>query len=149
MIKLDEFQQFLAGRGLSPEKVEKYIGSVEEAITYFNSRGIDLEKAQVADFREYVSNLIKIGKNSYDDLMPLGRYVYMLDMKDAWIYYASILGGNTVYPSIKERLSELTSVEVCNSVFDNIDIPELGSDQENYPRATKQLMEHLSRELAS
>ncbi|MBD3171433.1 hypothetical protein GF326_03070 [Candidatus Bathyarchaeota archaeon] len=147
MFNEEKYRSFLANNDMSPEKIELYVAKVSEAVQYFDSQGKDITEGSVEDFREYVSHQMQLGENDYDDLMPLGRYVYMMNMKEPWIYYASILGGSSIYPSIKERLSELEGEEVCDTVFNSVDIPSLGSDPNEYPVATKQLMEQLRKQL--
>ena len=147
MYKEEEYRTFLNGRGMSPEKIDQYVESVKEAWSYFKEKGKKLTDCKVEDFRGYVAYLIEQEKNSYDELMPLGRYVYMLDMKEPWIYYAAILGGESILPSIKERLTELAGAETCETVFNHVDEPPLGSDPDKYPTATKQLMDQLEKEL--
>lgn len=142
-----EYREFLEGRGMSAEKIDRYVESVERALKYFRDNGLELLDGSVEDFRGYVAHTVERGRNSYDVLMAVGRYAYMLDMKEVWIYYASILGGHTVYTSIRERLSEVAGDEVCEEVFSGVEIPPLGSEPDAYPAATKQLMNQLGREL--
>lgn len=68
-------------------------------------------------------------------------------MKDQWIYFAAILGGREVFPSIEERLEELTDKETAERIFSKVEVPKLGEGPDNYPKATKQLMEQLEKEL--
>jgi hypothetical protein len=147
MFKEKEYRKFLEQRGMEPERINKYVESVNRAIQYFRENGIELVDGSVKDFQEYVSYLMKEGLNSYDELMAVGRYVYLLDLKEPWIYYAAILGGTSVYPSIQDRLSKITGSEVCDAIFSQVDIPPLGSDPVKYPKATFQLMEQLKKEL--
>jgi len=147
MYKIEEYRAFLEDRGMSPDEIQQYVEAVEKAEEYFEDKGKKITEGKVEDFREYVAYLIEQEENSYDDLMPLGRYVYMLDMKEPWIYYAAILGGESILPSIRERLSELAGEDVCETVFSMVDEPPLGSDPEEYPPATKQLMDQLEKEL--
>lgn len=147
MYKEAEYRAFLQKREMSPEKIDQYVDAVKQAWNYFEAKGKKLTDCKVDDFREYVAYLIEKNQNSYDDLMPLGRYVYMLDMKEPWIYYAAILGGESILPSIRERLTELAGEAVCETVFSKVDEPPLGSDPDKYPPATKQLMDQLEKKL--
>jgi hypothetical protein len=149
MYREEEYREFLEKRGLSPEKINEYVEAVERAFEYFKTHNKDLVNGSVEDFHDYVRYLIRQNSNSYDELMAVGRYVYMLDLKETWIYYASILGGSTVYPSISERLSILAGEEYCEKVFDSISIPPLGSDPDKYPETTLELMKRLEEELPS
>ncbi|MCJ7731354.1 DUF6144 family protein [Candidatus Bathyarchaeota archaeon] len=148
MYKEAEYRGYLVGRGMSLEKIGKSVAYVEKAEEYFKKKGLKLTDGSVEDFRGYVSYLMKRGENSYDELAAVGRYVNLLDMKKVWIYYAGILGGNTVYPSIKERLTEIAGTEKCDAVFSGVDEPPLGSEPDAYPAATMQLMDMLGKELS-
>lgn len=143
----EEYRKFLNKRGMDSLKIDVYIDSVKKVIRYFEKKGTNICNDTVANHQEYVANLIKKEENSYDNLMAVGRYAYLLDLKKVWIYYASILGGNTVLPSIRERLTEIEGTEVCNKVFNGVDEPPLGSNPEAYPTAVKQLMDQLTLQL--
>ena len=147
MYKEKEYREFLEHRGMETEKINKYVESVNRAIQYFRGNDLELADGSVKDFQEYVAYLMKEGMNSYDELMAVGRYVYLLDLKEPWIYYAAILGGISVYPSIRDRLSKITGSEVCDIVFSQVDVPPLGSDPDKYSEATFQLMKELNKKL--
>ncbi len=147
MFKEKEYREFLEQRGMEPEKINKYVESVNRAIQYFRERGLKLVDGSVKDFQDYVAYLMEEGMNSYDELMAVGRYVYMLDLKEPWIYYAAILGGTSVYPSIRDRISKISGSEDCDTIFSQVDIPPLGSEPDKYPETTFQLMEQLKKKL--
>ena len=147
MYKENEYREFLEHHGMETEKINKYVESVYRAIQYFKDNNLKLVDGSVKDFQEYVAYLMKEGINSYDELMAVGRYVYLLDLKEPWIYYAAILGGTSVYPSIRDRLSKIAGSDVCDIIFSQVDVPPLGSDPDKYPKATLQLMKQLNKEL--
>ncbi len=132
---------------MSAEKIDRAVASVKRAIGYFDERGDALNECSVDDFRGYVANLMAKGENSYDDLVPVARYVNLLGMKEVYVYYASILGGAPIFPSIMQRLEDIAGKETRDRVFNNVIQPPLGSDPGAYPPATRQLMEQLEREL--
>jgi len=86
--------------------VKAAVDAVKEAVEYFEAGGKKLDEASVEDFEGYVQRLMDEGKNTEDTLAGLGRYVYFLDMKEVWIYFAAILGGRNILPFISERLEE-------------------------------------------
>jgi hypothetical protein len=147
MYKEKEYREVLEHRGMETAKINKYVESVNRAIQYFRDNDLELVDGSVKDFQEYVAYLMKEGMNSYDELMAVGRYVYLLDLKEPWIYYAAILGGTSVYPSIRDSLSKIAGSEVCDIIFSQVDVPPLGSDPDEYPEATFQLMKQLHKEL--
>jgi len=139
------FRAYLGERDYTKENIDAFVDGVKKAQTYF--KGKDLEQVEVDGFKQYVNHLLETGTNSEDNLVGLARYVYYRDMKDQWIYFAAILGGREVYPSIEERLEELTDKETAEKIFSKIDVPKLGEGPGKYPNATKQLMEQLEKEL--
>ncbi|MBD3206126.1 hypothetical protein GF319_07255 [Candidatus Bathyarchaeota archaeon] len=147
MYKEKEYREFLERRGFSSEKINMYVGAVERASEYFKKKNKELVNGTVEDFQGYVGYLIQNGSNTYDELMAVGRYLYLLDLKEPWIYYASILGGSTVYPSIEERLSQIAGKELCDKIFEAVHIPPLGSNPDKYPETTFDLMRELEEEL--
>ncbi|MCK4583313.1 hypothetical protein KAU18_08360, partial [Candidatus Bathyarchaeota archaeon] len=148
MQKEKEFTEYLVERGSSPEQVKAAVNAVKEAIKYFEAEGKKLEKASVEDFKGYVQKLMDEGKNTEDTLLGLGRYVYFLDMKEVWIYFAAILGGRNILPSISERLEEIAGEDAREKVFSEVRAPPLGSMPAAYCDATKSLMDALEKELS-
>ena len=149
MNKEREFIEHLSESGCSSEQIDHNIIAVNNMITNFNEEGTSFEKASVQDFENYVSKLIDEGGNDEETLVGLGRYVNFMNMKDVWIYFASILGGRKILPSISERLSLISGEAVRNKIFQRVDIPPLGSPPKMYPEATKSLMNELTKELHS
>lgn len=149
MKKEKEFREHLSKSGYCNEQIDYNIMAVNKAITYFFKKGISFEKASVLDFKNYVSKLIEEGNNDEETLVGLGRYVNFMNMKESWIYFASILGGRKILPSISERLSLISGEAVRNKVFQSVGIPPLGSPPKMYPKATKSLLNELMNELHS
>ncbi|MBT4321335.1 hypothetical protein HOD50_12010 [Candidatus Bathyarchaeota archaeon] len=144
-MNVDEFRVYLKVRGYDRDTVDSYVNGVEKAQGYFGDRPVG--EVDVDGFKEYVAHLLEKGENTEGNLVGLARYVYSSDMKDQWIYFAAILGGREVFPSIEERLENLTDRETAEKIFSNIDVPELGEGPGLYPIATNQLMVQLRSEL--
>ncbi|MCW4048909.1 MAG: hypothetical protein NWE89_04150 [Candidatus Bathyarchaeota archaeon] len=148
MIKEEEFRQYLTERGNDSGQVDAAVNSVKESMSYFAGRGLSYESADVDDFKEYIRHLMKEGKNTEETIMGVARYVYFMDMKEEWIYFASIIGGRNILPSIKERLASVVSDEASEKVFSLVEAPPLGCGPEAYPEVTKKLMDQLRKELS-
>jgi len=143
LLKQEEFTEYLKGRGIGPQERDAALEAVMEAYDHFDALGVKLVEASVADFESYVSRLIEEGRNSDEALIGLARYVYFMDMKEPWIYFAAILGGRRILPSISERLAEIAGPEARDRIFSGVEMPPLGSPPSAYCKATSQLMEHL------
>ncbi len=148
MQKEKEFTEYMVERGSSPEQVKVAVNAVKEAVEYFEAGGKKLTEASVEDFKGYVQRLMDEGRNTEETLVALARYIYFLDMKEAWIYFAAILGGRSILPSIAERLEEIAGRDAKEKVFSEVETPPLGSMPAAYCRATKSLMDALEKELS-
>ena len=148
VFKKKEFNAYLDKRDLDSETKKEYIRSVKDAISYFATEGLEFEIARVSDFDEYIKHLMEIGENTENNIVGIARYVYMLDMKAVWIYFASIIGGREIIPSIKKRLIEITDKETAEKIFDKVKAPPLGSKPDKYCIATSNLMHELTENLS-
>lgn len=144
-----EYDSFLADKKIKPATRKVYIDAVKAAVLYFEAKGESFEDASVSDFEAYIGLLMELGENTEENILGLARYVYMLDMKDVWIYFASIIGGRNILPSIAERLKEIAGEETANDIFDHVHAPSLGSKPENYCEATSTLMKEFKEKLSS
>ncbi|HUV33695.1 MAG TPA: hypothetical protein VMW22_02110 [Candidatus Desulfaltia sp.] len=140
----DEFAEYLRGRKLGEDDVRAAVEFVRE---FERHLGRPYEEAGVEDVKDYVSKLISMGENSGARLLALARYSHYADMRDVWIYWAAVLGGRTIFPSIRERLQALAGEGALDRVFGGLDTPPLGSPPEEYPEATAELMRRLEAEL--
>jgi hypothetical protein len=146
VVIMDEkgFREFLKKRKYPEETIDSYVKGVKKAGDYFGSEIVDID---VNRFKEYVKYLLDTGENSEENLVGLARYVYYKGMKTQWIYFSTILGGREVFPSIEERLEELTDKKTAEKIFSKVEVPRLGEGPDKYPKATKQLMEQFESEL--
>ena len=144
-MNMDEFRAYLKESGYDQDMAESYVKGVEKAQGYFGDKSV--EEVDTDGFKEYVAQLLETGENTEGNLVGLARFVYFSDMKVQWIYFAAILGGREVFPSIEERLEKLIDGETAERIFSNIDVPKLGEGPGLYPIATNQLMVQLRSEL--
>ena len=144
-MRAEGFKKHLAGRGYSPDKVAETLIHVREAEDSFKARGKTLEDASVDDYMLYVEKLMEEGRNTEDRLDSLSRFVQFLNLKGPWIYFASILGGRTILPSIRGRLTMIAGEEASDAVFSKVQVPPLGSPPSAYLDATSSLMKRIMK----
>lgn len=149
MLREKEFRKHLQGRGLSAENVDFAVSVVREFEDYLGKKQTSFESASVDAIKDYVSLLMKEGKNSMDRLITLARYCNFARKNDCFIYFASILGARNVLPDIGERLAAVVGEEARRKIFEDIELPPLGSPQEDYPRITQKIVDGLEAELPS
>jgi hypothetical protein len=148
LLKELEFTEYMVDSGSSSEQTEAAVKAVKAAFKYFEARGKKFEEALVDDFERYVLKLMEEKRNSEETLVGLGRYVYFLNMKEVWIYFASVLGGRNILPSISERLSQIAGEDVRDTVFSKVKAPPLGSQPSAYCNVTNSLMKQLKKKLS-
>ena len=146
-MKEKEFREFLQERNMGEEQIEEAVEAVLEFEKEMEAKGGAFESATIEDLKEYISLLMSRGENSYDRLLALARYCYMVRRNDLYIYFASILGGMKVLPSISERLASLVGEETMARIFEGVEYPPLGTPPEGLPWPTERLMDRLVAEL--
>jgi hypothetical protein len=142
-----EFREFLQERKMGEEQIEEAVEAVLKFEREMEAKGGDIESATVEDLKEYISFLMSRGENSQDRLLALARYCYLVKRNDLYIYFASILGGWKVLPSISERLASLVGEETRAKIFEGVETPPPGTPPEELPWPTKRLMDRLEAEL--
>lgn len=143
-----EYFAYLDTRGIDSKTKAAYKAAVLDAMKYFKDKGLEFEDASVADFEAYVDYLMEQGLNTEDNILGVARYVYLRDMKEVWIYFAAILGGREILPSIEDRLREIVGDGVADEVFSVVKAPPLGSKPEKYCDATSNLMREFKERLS-
>ncbi len=141
------FRKFLKGRKLSAARIEWSVEAVREFEKYLRRRKLTLKSAGVDALRDYIALLIEEDKNSKDRLIAIARYCYFAKKYDLYIYFTMILGASDVLPAIGERLAKIAGRATQRRVFQDTEMPPLGSPQENYPRVTKMVLDRMEAEL--
>ncbi len=144
----EEYEAYLDQRNVDLETKEAYRRAVLKAMAYFEEHGLVFEEAGVSDFEAYINHLMDAGENSEENILGLARYVYLRDMKEVWIYFAAIIGGREILPSIEDRLEEIAGKEVAEEIFKEVNAPPLGSKPEKYCDATSSLMKEFREKLS-
>ena len=144
----EEYDAYLDQRKVDPETREAYKRAVLKAMKYFEEHGLVFEDADVSDFEAYIDHLMDAGENSEANILGVARYVYLRDMKGVWIYFAAIIGGREILPSIEDRLEEIAGKEAAEEIFKEVKAPPLGSKPEKYCDATSSLMKEFRERLS-
>ena len=135
----EEYEAYLDQRSVDPETKKAYKKAVLKAMKYFEEHGLEFETASVADFEAYIDHLMDAGENSEENILGVARYVYVRDMKEVWIYFAAILGGREILPSIEDRLEKIAGKDVAEEIFKVVKAPPLGSMPEKMEHVLKKL----------
>lgn len=139
----EEYVEFLRTRKQSEESIGSAVEYVREFEGYLAEAGLSLDSFTVSDLKGYASRLIENRKNSMERFLALARYAYMAGLNEVFVYFTAMLGGREVLPSISERLTSLAGGETRDGVFEDIELPPLGSPPEEFPEVTSRLLGRL------
>jgi len=143
-----EFRDYLEGRKMAPDTIELSIRAVADFEAFLSKNQTELMDAELSSLTEYVSWLIKEGLNSEDRLVAIARYCYLVRKNDYYIHIAGLVNAIEVLPTIGIRLGELEGEEVRCKVFEGIEMPPLGSPQEDYPHLARTIVQRMEEELS-
>jgi hypothetical protein len=147
-LKENAFRKYLKGRKLGATTTESSVAAVKEFEKYLRrKKKATLKSASVDVLRDYVSLLIEEDKNSKDRLIAIARYCYFAKKYDLYIYFTMILGASDVLPAIGERLATISGKAAHRRIFQDLEMPPLGSPQESYPKVTKTILDRMEAEL--
>jgi hypothetical protein len=146
-MKENAFRKYLKGRKLTETSIESSVVAVKEFEKYLRKRKTTLKSAGLDVLRDYISLLIEEGKNSKDRLVAIARYCYLVKRNDLYIYFTGLLGASDVLPAIGERLATIAGEATQRRVFDDLEMPPLGSPQDSYPKLTKMVLDRMEAEL--
>lgn len=143
----NEFRKRLEERKVGKEEIDFSVNAVKEFEHYLEGKDTTFESAGLKTLKDYVSLLVKEGKNSWERLVAIVRYCNLAKKNDYYIYFTSILGARNVLPDMGERLAAIAGEEARNRIFKGFALPPLGSPQEKYPSCTQQIMSKMEAEL--
>jgi len=146
-MKENGFRKYLQERKLKAEAIDSSVNVVKEFEEYLKEKKQALDSASVKALKEYISLLIKEGKNSENRLFAIARYCYYAKKNDLYVYLASVLGATNVLPDIGERLATISGEQIRRKVYQGIEFPPLGASQDDYPKLTELIMERMEAEL--
>jgi hypothetical protein len=110
-------------------------------------KGLSFETLEICDIRQYIDSLIENGSNSEDCLLALARYFYLIGRYDAYIYFASLLGGIGVIENITERLIQHEGRKRSEQIIGELKKPPLGTEPKGFPEFTGRFMARLESEM--
>jgi len=147
VLKENEYRKYLRRREMKGEAIEDAVAAVKEFEESLHTEGKTFDLASLGDVKDYISGLILRGLNTPERLLALARYFWLTKKNDVYSYFAAILGGQGVYDSIGERLTELAGEGKRSEVFNGFEKPPLGSTPNSYPTCTNELLVRLSAAL--
>ena len=135
-------------RGYTKEKTEEAFFYVSEFEEYLKKKQKDWKQVDTEDVENYLSYLIENKMNSLDRILALARYFHLINKKEIYIYFTSILGGLGVVEKIQKRCEDLFDKKEAKSIFDSLPQIPLGTSIKGYPQLTSKLMDNLAKRFA-
>ena len=143
----DMFRKQLKKRKLSSKEISFSISAVSEFEQYLKREKMSFESADLPVLKDYVSLLMKEGRNSMERLVAIARYCNLVKKNDYFSYLVAILGARNVLPDMGERLAEIAGDEMRCKVFQGFQMPPVGSSNEDYPKLTKMVVDRMEAQL--
>jgi len=147
VLNVDGFRKRLEARGLSRKDVDFSVDAVEEFERHLKKSGKSVVSMGLGDLREYVSLLIKQGRNSEERLLALARCLVFVKKNDEFVYLVGTFSASSVLPDVGERLASIAGEKVRRKVFKGFVLPALGSSQNEYPALTEMIVGRMEAEL--
>ena len=147
-MKEKKFKEYLKGRKQDDEAIRSAVGYVREYERSLKAQGVSLDSVTVDDMKQYVSELMARGENTFERIVALQRYLNIIDRREAAIHLYFVLSASLIYGSISERLAKLTDGETRDRVFCRVNVPPIGAPTEAFPPVTRQLVDSLGEELS-
>ena len=146
-MKEKEFREYLVGRRQSEDAVGLAVGYVKEYEGHLRAQGKRLDTASVDDVKQYVSELMAEGLNTFERVVSLQRYLNFIGRREEAVHLYFVLSATIIYGSISDRLAQLTDEETRGRVFGRVGVPPIGAPAEEFPAVTRRLMDSLAEEL--
>jgi hypothetical protein len=147
-LRKNGFRKYLQKRKQDSKDIAFSVEAVEDFEEYLKTKKSTLESATVDRLKQYISGLIKEGKNSEDRFIAIARYCYYVKKFDLYVYLVSIIGAANVPHEISERIGTIAGEEIRQRVCQGIGFPQLGSPQDDYPEVTEKILERMEAELS-
>jgi hypothetical protein len=147
LLKETQFRNYLKKRKLANDEIDLSIDCVKEFESYLEKKKLSFETAGFNVLKEYITLMNDEEKNLIIRLLAIARYCHVIKKDEYYIHLASILGARNVLPDIGERISAICGKEIRNKIFEDFELPPLGSSPENYPRITQMILDKMTAEL--
>jgi hypothetical protein len=137
------YRDYLTKRGLNLNIVKNAIGQVDKFEKHLKNIGKSFDSATLDDLKTYIFFLIQQGQNNPNNLAALARYFWLTKRNDFYSYFTKILGVQSVYQSIGNKLEKIAGKKTREEVFQGVNEPPLGSPPYAYTLYTTDLLKNL------
>ncbi len=141
------FLDFCVKRNLSDRSIKEALEDLESFERTVNRKGIQMDKCTESDLQAYIQSLIREKQNTFERFVTFARYFSVCNRLDLYRFFLAILGGFGVIESISKRTASLTTPEIADAIFGDIEIPPLGSPIAENPTFMEMLLNRMKESL--
>lgn len=148
-MKEQGFRAFLATRNLTEKAVKTHISIVKEFEEYLKDRDSsnEIDKAAPNDFDGFLEILTKKGKDTFDNVLALARYILFTNNRTLTVHALELIDGAEVMKNLSKNLKQKVGEGKWREIFGDIELPALVTHPKDKPRITKRVMEQLEAKL--
>jgi hypothetical protein len=117
------FYELLKTRKLDEEKIKASISMAERFEEYLGAHG---GTADAISTWKFCKDLIREGKNTYDNLLAIGRYGLFIKNNAIYVAILEVLDGAEVQPNLYKKVGTLFGEAIRDEVFVGIGVSALG-----------------------
>jgi len=140
-MNVQEFKDFLAERKLSEEEIEASINLVERFENFLNTG--DGHPVTKADINTFSALLIQSGEDTLVNYYALARYGRFLENNEIYIRVVELLDGAEAMGNLFNKAEEVLGTARRDVVFDNVEIPSMGTPNQQRVVLTETVMNRL------
>jgi hypothetical protein len=117
------FRELLESRKLNEDQIEASIAMAERFEDFLAAQG-DIQQA-ISTWK-FCKILIQEGKNTYDNLLAVGRYGIFIKSNAIYVAILEVLDGAEVQPNLYQKVGMLFGERIRDEVFAGIGISPMG-----------------------
>jgi hypothetical protein len=143
------FRVFLAKRKLAEKTVKAHISIVKEFEEYLKEKdgSNEIRNAKPDDFDGFLRILRKEGRETFDNLLALARYVLFTNNRTLTVHALELIDGADVMENLSKNLKQKAGEAKWREILGDIKLPALVTHPRDKPKITKKVMERLEAKL--
>jgi len=147
----DGFREFLRGRQLSEDKIDRAIPMVEKFAAFLSAsdRPTTPEQARNEDVHAFSQVLIKEKLNTFDNFVALARYGRFVNNNTLYVAVIELLDGSEALENLHKKLGDEIGDKKRDRIFEGLDLPPLGTPSTEKPRLTQTVLDRMERAVDS
>jgi hypothetical protein len=132
-------------KGISEKVINHGIRIVGETEAFLKTKRKieDFGQASIEDLRNVVQYFFENRKNTWENLLALLRYSRFAGNQEIEIALLELLDGSDVLENLSRKVKKIVGEKRHREIFEEIELPPLGTFSIDKPKVTKKLMERL------